>query len=42
MKRILKLKTPHLKTGKIEEFKNVNFTPAYAHLKTLKSIEEKK
>lgn len=42
MKRILKLKTPHLKTGKIEEFKNVNFTPVYAHLKTLKSIEEKK
>ena len=26
----------------IEEFKNVNFTPVYAHLKTLKSIEEKK
>lgn len=42
MKRILKIKTPHLKTGKIEEFKNVNFTPVYAHLKTLKSIEEKK
>lgn len=42
MKRILNLKTPHLKTGKIEEFDNVDFNPIFKHIKKLKNIRYKK
>ena len=39
MKRILKIKTPHIKTGKIEEFIDVDFTPLFKHIKMLKNIK---
>lgn len=39
MKRILKIKSPHIKTGKIEEFVNVDFSPLFKHLQLLKSIK---
>ena len=39
MKRILKIKTPHIKTGKIEEFIDVDFTPLFKHIKMLKNNE---
>lgn len=45
MKRILNLKTPHLKTGKAEVFENVNFSAVikyYKHLKKVMSDESKK
>lgn len=42
MKRILKIKTPHIKTGKIEEFINVDFTPLFKHIKKLKDIKSTK
>lgn len=40
MKRILKIKTPHLQTGKIEEFKNVDFKKVDNHIKTLLKIKK--
>ena len=39
MKRILKIKTPHIKTGKIEEFNNVDFNPLFKHIKKLNDIK---
>lgn len=42
MKRILKIKTPHIKTGKIEEFIDVDFTPLFKHIKKLKDIKSEK
>lgn len=39
MKRILKIKTPHIKTGKIEEFTNVDFNPLFKHIKKLSDIK---
>lgn len=39
MKRILKIKTPHIKTGKIEEFANVDFNPLFKHIKKLNDIK---
>ena len=39
MKRILKIKTPHIKTGKIEEFTNVDFNPLFKHIKKLNDIK---
>ena len=39
MKRILKIKTPHIKTGKIEEFTNVDFKPLFKHIKKLNDIK---
>ena len=39
MKRILKIKTPHIKTGKIEEFINVDFNPLFKHIKKLNDIK---
>lgn len=42
MKRILNIKTSHLKTGKIEEFNNVDFSPLFKHLEKLKDIENGK
>lgn len=41
MKRILKIKTPHIKTGKIEEFIDVDFTPLFKHIKLLKTVKSK-
>lgn len=38
MKRILNIKTSHLKTGKVEEFNNVDFSPLFKHLEKLKDI----
>lgn len=42
MKRILNIKTSHLKTGKVEEFNNVDFSPLFKHLEKLKDIENRK
>ena len=42
MKRILNIKTSHLKTGKVEEFNNVNFSPIFKHIEKLKDIENRK
>lgn len=42
MKRILNIKTSHLKTGKVEEFNNVDFSPLFEHLEKLKDIENRK
>lgn len=42
MKRILNIKTPHLKTGKVEEFNNVDFSHLFKHLEKLKDIENRK
>ena len=39
MKRILNLKTPHVKTGKIEEFINIDFTPVLIHLNKLNTYQ---
>lgn len=41
MKRILNIKTPHLKTGKLEEFINVDFKPVFKHLTELRKIKDK-
>lgn len=42
MKRILNIKTPHIKTGKIEEFVNVDFIPLFKHMKKLNKIKREK
>lgn len=42
MKRILNIKTPHLKTGKVEEFNNVDFSHLFKHLEKLNSIKNGK
>ncbi len=42
MKRILNIKTPHIKTGKIEEFIDVNFAPLFKHIKKLNKIKHEK
>ncbi len=42
MKRILNIKTAHIKTGKIEEFINVDFSSLFKHMKKLKSIKNQK
>lgn len=42
MKRILNLKTPHIKTGKVEEFRNVDFLPLLKHMKKLRNIKSKR
>lgn len=39
MKRILNIKTPHLKTGKIEVFTNIDLTPASRNLEKLQSLK---
>lgn len=41
MKRILNIKTPHIKTGKIEEFTNLDFKPVLIHLEKLNNLKEK-
>lgn len=41
MKRILNIKTSHLKTGKIEEFNNVDFSNLFKHIEKLNSIRDK-
>lgn len=41
MKRILSMKTLHIKTGEIEEFKSVDFSSLFEHIKKL-SIEKNK
>lgn len=42
MKRILNIKSPHIKTGKIEEFLDVDFLPLFKYMKKLKTIKNKK
>lgn len=42
MKRILNIKTSHLKTGKVEEFNNVDFSHLFKHLEKLDSINSNK
>lgn len=42
MKRILNIKTSHLKTGKVEEFNNVDFSHLFKHLEKLKDIGNRK
>lgn len=42
MKRILNIKTPHIKTGKVEEFINVDFSPLFKHMKKLRNIKSRK
>ena len=42
MKRILKIKTSHIKTGKLEIFNNVDFSPLFEHIRQLKNIRTKK
>lgn len=39
MKRILNIKTPHLKTGKIEVFTNIDLTPANRNLEKLQNLK---
>lgn len=41
MKRILNIKTPHIKTGKIEEFTNLDFNPVLIHLEKLNKLKAK-
>lgn len=41
IKRILDIKTSHIKTGKIEEFVDVNFSPLFERQKLLKRIKTK-
>lgn len=40
MKRILGLKSPHLKTGKAEVFEDVDFSKVFEHIKLLEEIEK--
>lgn len=42
MKRILKIKTAHIETGKIEIFNDVNFKPLFEHITHLKKIKNEK
>lgn len=42
MKRILKIKTPHIQTGKTEIFNDVDFNPLFEHIKKLETIKEEK
>ena len=42
MKRILNIKTPHIKTGKIEEFNNIDFSSLFRNMKKLKNIKFRK
>lgn len=39
MKRLLSIKTPHIKTGKMEEFIDVDFNPLFTYCKLLKKIK---
>ena len=42
MKRMLKIKTPHIQTGKMEIFNDVNFKPLFDHIKKLEKIKKAK
>ncbi len=42
MKGILNLKSPHIKTRKVEEFVQVDFAPLFHHIKKLKYVELEK
>ena len=42
MKRILKIKTAHIQTGKVEIFNDVDFNPLFLHLKKLSKIKKEK
>lgn len=42
MKRILKIKTAHIQTGKMEVFKDVDFKPLFIHIKKLNKIKKEK
>lgn len=39
MKRLLNIKSPHIKTGKMEEFDNVDFSYLFKYIKELKRIK---
>ena len=41
MKRLLNIKTPHIKTGKLEEFIDVDFSYLFEYIKKLKKIKAK-
>ena len=40
IKRILNIKTPHIKTGEMEEFKNVDFSFLLKHIQKLDTIKK--
>ena len=42
IKRILNIKSPHIKPGKMEEFIDVDFGPLFNYMKKLKNIKSKK
>ena len=42
MKRILNIKTAHIKTGKIEEFFQIDFHPLFKYMKILKNMKDSK
>lgn len=42
MKRILKIKSPHIQTGKLEIFNNVSFKYLFEHIRKLKIIKNEK
>ena len=42
MKRILNIKTPHIKTGKIEEFVHVDFQPLFEYMEVLEKVKDTK
>lgn len=42
MKRILNIKTPHIQTGKMELFNNIDFKPLFEHSKKLEIIRKEK
>ena len=41
MKRLLNIKSPHIKTGKMEEFDDVDFSYLFKYIRKLKSIKNK-
>lgn len=42
MKRILRIKTPHIQTGKMEIFNNIDFKPLFDHINKLEKIKKEK
>ena len=42
LKRILNIKTPHIKTGKIEEFVHVDFQPLFEYMEVLEKVKDTK
>lgn len=42
MKRILSIKSEHIKTGKVEEFLNVDFEPLFKYMKRLEEVKNER